>query len=324
MLHRKVILYAVLLIAFAACTKQDVLPVQTLSTTSVASNATLQIPLTKRTFFGLSEEDTEVNELKADMSLAGVNVLRQSIYLSEKTVNRTIDNYLSEGYNVQIIVCWYDSINGSRGFPKNLDLVKSQAEAFFQHYASYKNQIPFVAIENEWDYQVQHGSNLQDYINELSTITQVGHKYGFKIADGGITSGALQRWTYSQLTGTAQQQWKDKYYVGLNNDYDALMNIVNTYIASAKKINFDYSNVHWYNTMRCGNGFSTAMQTFMKACNKQVPVCNEFGIRTSSLSLFTQTDNEIKRNALYAIAYSGSNIKGKAIKLTDAMLQALK
>ena len=324
MFNCKVNLYALLLIALTACSKQDVLPVTTSSAINTASENSQQVQLPKKTIFGLAEDDTNSNDIKADMEEAGVNVLRQTIFLSERTASKTIDNYLSQGYNVQIIISWYDSTNGSRGFPKDANAIQSQADAFFQYYLPYKKQIPFVAIENEWDYEVQHGSNLQDYLNELSIINTVGHKYGFKISDGGITSGALQRWTYSQLTGAAQQQWKTKYYVGLNNGYDSLMNIVNTYITSAKKINFDYSNVHWYNSVKCGNGFSTAMQTFMNACNKKVPVCNEFGIRTSSLTLFTQTDNEIKGNALYAVAYSGSNIKGKAITLTDAMLQVLK
>ncbi|MEP6467268.1 MAG: hypothetical protein ABJB05_13245 [Parafilimonas sp.] len=323
MLQRKVTFYALLIIALAACTKQDVLPVADSSNT-LSSNSSQEIHLSNKTILGLAEDDTDITNVKADMNTADVNIVRKTIFLSETTSSRSIDNYLSQGYSVQIVISWFDSTNGSRGFPKDTTAIRSQADAFFQHYLSYKKQIPFVAIENEWDYEVQHGSNLQDYLNELSIINSVGHKYGFKIADGGITSGALQRWTYSQLAGTSQQQWKSKYYVGLNNNYDWLMNIVNTYIASAKKINFDYSNAHWYNSARCGNGFSTASQTFLKACNKKIPVCNEFGIRTNSLTLFTQTDAEIKGRALYAVAYSGSNIPGKAITLTDAMLQVLK
>jgi hypothetical protein len=322
MLPRKANLYVLMLVALiTACTKENTSPVS--SSSSVETNAVQQL-LIHPTIFGLCEDDTSYNDIKTDMGEAGVNIIRQSIYLSERTSSRTIDKYLSDGYNVQIDISWFDSTNGYRGFPTDTNAVKLQADAFFKNYSDRKAHIPFVTVENEWDYQVQHGSNLQDYLKELSIITAIGHKYGFKIGDGGITSGALQRWTYSQLTGTAQEQWKKNYYVGLNNDYDALLNIVNTYIATAKKINFDYSNVHWYNSIRCCGGYTTASQAFLKACNKKIQVCNEFGIRTSSLTLFTQTVTEITNNARLAIAYSGSNVKGKAITLTDAMLHVLK
>ena len=324
MAPRKVSLYASLFIFLAACTKQEIIPAaqQSLSN-SISANSYAQASIPMPTVFGLIEEDASDDQTKADMKTANVNIIRLTIILSQTSVDKTIDSYLSQGYNVEISVSWFSGVNGSRGFPTDTNAVKSQANAFFQYYASHKNQIPFVSIENEWDYEVQHGANLQSYLKELSIMNTAGHKYGFKIADGGITSGSLQRWVYSQLSGTAQEEWKNNYYVGLNNDYDAFMNIINTFIAAAKNINFDYSNVHWYNTIKCNNGYSTASKTFMTACNKKTTVCNEFGIRTNSLALFTQTVTEITGNALYAVAYSGTNQKGKAIKLTDAMLTVL-
>jgi hypothetical protein len=324
MVRRKAILYTMLFIFLTACMKQEITPVQQQPASALISTSNnSQLSIITPTVFGLMNEDASDDETRADMSEAGVNIVRLTIFLSETFDDKTIDSYLTQGYNVEISVSWYTGVNGTRGFPTDTNAVKSQANAFFQYYAAHKNQIPFVSIENEWDYEVQYGANLQSYLKELSIMTTAGHKYGFKIADGGITSGALQRWIYSQLAGTAQDQWKDNYYVGLNNNYNALMNIVNTYIASAKNINFDYSNVHWYNTIICNNGYSTASKTFMTACNKKTSVCNEFGIRANSLTLFTQTVAEITGNALYAIAYSGTNQKGKAIKLTDAMLHVL-
>ena len=319
MLNCKVQLCTALLVILTACKKQEFYPAVNVD----VGNASQQSQLVTPTTFGLAEENTTDSETKKDMSTADVNILRLGIYLSETTINRTADSYLAQGYQVQFIVCWDDTINGNRSFPKDTNAIKVKANAFFKYYANRKKQIPFIAVENEWDLQVQNGANLQDYIRELSIITAIGHKYGFYIADGGITSAALQRWTYSQLPAAAQVQWKLNYYVGLNNDYDGLLNIVNTYLASVQKVNFDYSNVHWYNSIICGNGFATSSKAFMKSGNKKVLVCNEFGIRTNSLTLFTQTDNEINGNALYAIAYSGSNVPGKAIKLTDGMLKAM-
>jgi len=326
MFLRKLYLNALLLIAVTACSKQEIIPSSASSVPiSNTSSAAVQAQVPLQTVFGLAEEKTTDEQKRADMKTADVNIIRLTIFLSETSVNRLIDDYLSKGYNVQICISWFTGSLTNRGFPtpKDTSTVRAQAEAFFKYYAARKKQIPFVSIENEWDHEVQSGYKLQDYINELSILTSVGHKYGFKIADGGITYASLQRWTYSQLNPKAQEQWKQTYYVGLNNGYDELLDLVNTYIASAKKINFDYSNVHWSNSTTCGNGYRTATQAFMIACNKKTPVCNEFAVKTNSLTLFTQTVDEITGNALYAIAYNGTNRDGKAVILTNAMLLVL-
>jgi|GEM_PF-6628083 len=326
MLLRKVYLNALLLTAVTACTKQDIIP-SSLSAVSLSdtSYAVAQAPIPMQTTFGLMEAKTSSAQKRADMKTANVKIIRLTIFLSETTVNKVIDDFLSRGYNVQINLSWFTGSLTNRGFPTRRDTsaVRAQATAFFKYYADRKKQIPFVVIENEWDHEVQSGYNLQDYINEVSIITSVGHKYGFKIADGGITYASLQRWTYSQLPPSEQEQWKQKYYIGLNDDYDGFLDMVNTYIAAAKKIDFDYSNVHWCNQTKCENGYRTATQKFMIACNKTTTVCNEFGVKTNSLTLFTETVNEIKGNALYAIAYNGTGKENDKIKLTNAMLLVL-
>jgi len=324
MLLRKVYLNAMLLTALTACTKQDITP-SSLSAVSLSDTSYAVAPIPMQTTYGLMEEKTTDDQKKADMKTADVNILRLTICLSETSVNKVIDDYLSKGYNVQISMTWFGGSLTNRGFPtpKDTGAVRAQATAFFKYYSDRKKQISFVSIENEWDHEVQAGYNLQDYINELTILNSVGHKYGFKISDGGITYASLQRWTYSQLTGTEQEQWKQTYYVGLNSGYDELLDMVNTYNAAAKKINFDYSNVHWSNSTTCGNGYRTATQAFMIACNKKTPVCNEFAVKTNSLMLFTETFNEINGNAFYAIAYNGTNRDNKAITLTNEMLLVL-
>ena len=320
MLSPKAGLYAIIVFAFTACTKQDtILPTATTHANNI-STAQLQLPLVQTTF-GLMEEQATTEQMQADMNGAGIKLIRMPIFLSLSTKSKTIDDYLSGGYNVQINANWDPGTNGS--FPTDTNLLKSQADAFFKYYSPYKSQIPFVAVENEWDWEVSVGGKLPDYFNELSIITSIGHKYGFKIADAGIRSSTLGRWTYSQLSGNAQQQWLNCYYVGLSADYGGLLNMVNTYTAGVQKINFDYSNIHWYNASKCSNGFATASQAFMKACNKKVVVCNEFGVYTNSYDLFNATVNEIKGNTSCAVAYSGLGGINKAITLTAAMLALL-
>ena len=337
MLTRNITPYACMLVLLAACSKQNTPPVSE-SAQAGGSNSSLRwhwiVQNTgQETVFGLIKEQganqtiqSGIEENQNDMNTAGVNLTRRSIALSEATESNTIDTYLEDGYNVQIIVNWNGGVNGTRGFPSggDLEFLKSRAAAFFEYYAPYKKQIPCVAIENEWDWEVVHGANLQDYLAELRVMTTIGHQYGFKITDGGITSTALQRWTYSQLDGDAQVQWDENYWVGLNAgyDYNDLIDIVNSYAAGVQNIDIDHSNVHWTNATTCGNGFATATQIFMEACNKKSVVCNEFSIRTDSSSLFDSTVNEITGNAEFAIAYSGTN-DGPSIKLSDEMLRML-
>lgn len=322
MSNRKAMLYAAALFALTACSKQDVTKPENSVTQTIRSDVQQQ-SLYFQTIHGLIEQNSSSDQTKQHLNEAGLNLVRIPVFLSQTSFNRSIDDFLNDGYNVQINANWFAGINGYRTFPKDTNRIKSQAEAFFQHYAPYKSRIPFVAVENEWDYEVLHGSNLQDYLKELSIITAIGHKYGFVMTDGAITSGTLQRWTYSQLTGQQQEQWKLNYYVGLNNNYETLTNIVNTFIAGVKNINLDYINVHWYNSSKCGNGFATATQVYKTACNKIGLVCNEFGIRTNSQTLFQATVDEIKGYAKYGIAYNGSSLYGKAIRLTDPMLDYL-
>ncbi len=333
MLNRKANFYAVMLILLSACTKQDITPVNNSAQSGSVDEAWWRPKPdpdpnpdpepSGETVFGLLDEE-ETDDTKARMDEADLKLVRMQIYLSEKTVSKPINGFLEDGYDVHINMNWYAKPNGYRGFPTNTALLRSRAEEFFQYYAPYKDQIPFIAVENEWNFDVIHGGILQDYLAELAIITEIGHKYGFKITDGGITGNALQRWTYSQLSGAEQEQWKEEYPVNLNGgdvDYDYLMDMIDEFIDGVQDIDLDYINVHWYNARTCGDGFATATQAFMKACNQKRVVCNEFGIRSNSFDLYSATVDEIRGNADYAITYSGTN--GQAVFLTDAMLDEL-
>lgn len=313
-------LYVAILFIFIACTKKDISP----TSIPVALKQPEQLQESAE-LFGLLVAQATDEQIKKQMDTADTKLIRLHLYLSEATSNRTIDRYLADGYYVQINLNWKTTAYGPVPFPTDTVLVKKQAREFFRYYRSYKKQITFIAVENEWDTPDYHTGNIKDYINELEIITRLAHKHDFKISDAGITSASLQRWMYSQLTGTEKDNWRLNYYVGLDNNYDALVSMVNNYIDGAKKIDFDYSNVHWYNAHKCSDGFGTASKTFMKACKKDTVICNEFGIKTNSDELFNETVNEIKGNAFRALAYSGTDVSsGKAIKLSDDMLKMLR
>lgn len=345
-------LFAILCIALISCSKQNILPSQSVSA-SESENDLVWWPFPKKnngsgggndsvfklTSFGFVQEQTgekipqdHINETISKMEKANVTLTRVNIVLSKSYYSKSIDYYLTNGYYVQIIANWDGDNNGKRHFPTpgELEYFKSQAKAFFEYYAPYKDKIAFVAFENEWDWQIiNNGAILEDYLAEIAAATNIGHQYGIKVTDGGITATSLKRWTYSQLSGEEAEEWLNTYWVGLQEgykyfSYSALMNIINTYTTFVKNIAMDYSNVHWHNDTECGNGFATATEKFRTACNKSETVCNEFNIATSSLDLFTSTVNEIKDgNAKFAVAYSGNDYDEKAVKLTDEMLKAL-
>ena len=353
MFNRRASLYAILFIALTSCSKDDILTSQS---ASESDNSQMWWPFPKKngggggddggsdsvfklTAFGFVQEQSgnklpqdHIDETIGQMKKANVTLTRVNISLSKGYYNKSIDSYLSSGYHVQIIANWDGDGNGKRHFPTpgELEYFKSQAKAFFEYYAPYKDQIAFVAFENEWDWQIiNNDAILEDYLAELAAVVPIGHQYGIKVTDGGITSTSLKRWTYSQLSGEEAEEWLDTYWVGLEEgykyfSYSALMNIINTYTDFVKNVDLDYSNVHWYNVNECGYGFATATEKFRQACNKALTTCNEFYISTNSLYLFQQTVDEIKNgDPEVAVAYSGTDTDEKSVKLSDDMLEVL-
>ena len=135
----------------------------------------------------------------------------------------------------------------------------------------------------------------------------------------------MRRWTYSTLSGDAADTWADNYFVGPTLDsYTTTVQTVNNYAAALSNIPIDYLNVHWYNIDQCYHGFKTASQAYLRACNKQLIMTNEFGIKTDSNQLFYDTVDELRDVASFAICYSNNNNNpGGAIYLTDDMIEYL-
>lgn len=314
-----------MLCALASCTKA--LPLVTnepVATVAETSELLKKSSKSWQTVYGLGVMYGRANNVQKKMDKANIKLARIPLILSKTTVGQVVDDYLKKGYHVQVNLNWDNTTFGPVPFPANIPLVKQRAEAFFKYYTPYKKQIPLVVVENEWDNTLYHKGTVQGYLKELAAITEVGHKYGFKIADAGLTSTGLRRWMYSQLSGGEAAQWKLNYYVGENNDtYNPLLKAVNDFKAGIKNIPVDYLNVHWYNIESCYNGFEKASKTYKNACGKNIIICNEFGIRTNSEKLFDETVNELKGLTWYAIAFSGSGGKDKAVTLTDNMLDAL-
>lgn len=265
--------------------------------------------------------------------LRSVNLktIRLPFFFGQTTTNeKTIDKYLADGFNVAINFNFL-STESAVPFPADSTMIRSKAEYFFNKYAPKKNQIPFVTIENEWDnirYHLGGTANLlvavPTYLNELSICTEVGHKYGFKIADAGITSTSLRRWMYSVLTGDEQTKWANQYFTAhTRDDYNTLVNTVNQYCLGAVNIPFDFSNTHWYNDSTVNGGFDLASKTFAMACSKQsiYRVNNEFGVKNTAV--WSDTVKEIAGNVAYGIAYSGQNKINEAVLLSPEMLNLL-
>ena len=105
------------------------------------------------------------------MDIAGVKLVRNQLILSKKTSSSWIDQYIQDGYKVQINLNWSATAMGPVDYPTDLDEVKERAEEFFQYYAPYVNSIPVVVVENEWDNPIFHNGDISDYMAELAAIT---------------------------------------------------------------------------------------------------------------------------------------------------------
>lgn len=287
-----------------------------------------QSPVLQKAIYGIMiAGDFTVSETESIIESAGINLIRIPLFWSNATSNKIIDSFLQDGYNVQINFN-YKPTGTTVGFPTDTTAIRAAAERFFQYYLPYKNQIPFVAVENEWDNEKYHGSNIIPYFSELDIVTEVGHKYGFKIADAGITSTAIRRWTYTQLDSEEQSDWELKYFVGKNmSNFKPLIDKVNLYIDNVKNIPIDFPNIHWYNINQCYNGFEVCSEKYSDLLSHYSFVSNEFGIivndvSVDKLNLFKQTAVELKDN-IYNIAYSDAKNAGNAEALTTEMIDYL-
>jgi hypothetical protein len=271
----------------------------------------------------LAEHDHDQTETK--MRQTGLYMTREAIYFFQETHNNNIDRFLQEGVMVQINFN-YKPTSTPVLFPTDTVMIRRKAEEFFSYYAPYKDKI-IVVCENEWDNgHYREEIILEDYFEELKIVVEVGHKYGFKVADAAITGNNLQRWAWSQLRGEMRDWWSDNYFIGKDNEYWRMVALVTKYARGIREIPIDYINTHWYNKSDCYDGYPLAVMLYKRIIGKpNLPLINnEWGIKTNDKALFDATKREIeKAGAKILVAYSGVNAEGKAVQLTDEMLEEL-
>src|SRR6478735_2020816 len=275
-----------------------------------------------KTIFGVLNAEKSVAESETIMRESGVNVQRVAMFFSTTYFSKSADQYIKDGFNVQINFN-YKPTTGPVAWCTDTAFIRKQAKLFFAYYKPYIKQIPLVAVENEWDNVLYHTGNIDDYLRELAIVVDEGHKAGFKVTDAAITSNALQRWNYSQLSTNCANWWKAHYFVGLQNDYTNYINSINYYASKVKSIPIDYINFHWYNNTACSNGLSSALYNWLTATGKSVSTTNEWGVKDTALWSCTVAE-VIGVNPAHAIAYSGVNDPNNAALLTADMLKVLK
>src|SRR6478609_46944 len=275
-----------------------------------------------KTIFGVLNAEKSIAESETIMRESGVNVQRVAMFFSTTYFSKSADQYIKDGFNVQINFNYKPTPNPV-AWCTDTAFIRKQAKLFFAYYKPYIKQIPLVAVENEWDNVLYHVGNIDDYLRELAIVVDEGHKAGFKVTDAAITSNALQRWNYSQLSTNCANWWKAHYFVGLQNDYTNYINNINYYASKVKGIPIDYINFHWYNNTACSNGLSSALYNWLTATGKSVSTTNEWGVKDTALWSCTVAE-VLGVNPAHAIAYSGVNDPNNAALLTADMLKVLK
>ena len=268
------------------------------------------------------------------MTEAGFDLVRVPVFLSEEFSKQGIDNYLTNGFSVQINLNWNKTqVPSDFPTPSDYPEARKMAKKFFDHYRPYKDQIPLLCLGNEWDNLSYHSNSIIYYVYGLRLIVDLAHEFGFKVADAGITSTSTKRWMYSQLSGAEALLWKKNYWVAEDRaDYQPLMQRIQFYIDHIQSVPIDYLNMHWYNIDHTANGFPKAAGTYLKQCGKTEIITNEFGIKTPELGLWKSTVKEVSsyqtddgdKTTRFALAYSAQvNRPDNAIRLTDPMLAEL-
>src|SRR6478735_1719820 len=275
-----------------------------------------------KTIFGVLNAEKSIAESETIMRESGVNVQRVAMFFSTTYFSKSADQYIKDGFNVQINFN-YKPTTGPVAWCTDTAFIRKQAKLFFAYYKPYIKQVTLVAVENEWDNVLYHVGSIDDYLRELAIVVDEGHKAGFKVTDAAITSNALQRWNYSQLSTNCANWWKAHYFVGLQNDYTNYINSIHYYASKVKGIPIDYINFHWYNNTACSNGLSSALYNWLTATGKSVSTTNEWGVKDTALWSCTVAE-VIGVNPAHAIAYSGVNDPNNAALLTADMLKVLK
>ena len=278
-----------------SCTKQNDFPTNKI--TASGQGNLLTGPLTS---FGVLLCGQNVNTVETTMTTDGINIVRATVNYSTGISNKNIDTYLNNGYDVAINFN-YQATPKPMPWPTDTVMIRQKAEAFFSYYEKWLSQIPVVACENEWDYAAFHTGPIQNYLNELSIVVQVGHKYGFKVTDAGITDGKIRM-----------------FYQGNVN--------IDTFLTGIKTIPEDYCNFHWYvaNDQTQNFNLRDVVNYYLQATGKSKPITNEFGLKSNSLRLWVNEVNALKGFVYYGVAYSGTNIPNQAITLSNTMLLMLK
>jgi hypothetical protein len=274
--------------------------------------------------YGLLQAKYSDSAFEARLNKANLKIVRLAVYFKSNYFSKTINKFLADGFKVHINFN-YMPTDTPVVFPTDTNFIKTQAENFFKYYLPFKDQIPFVAVENEWDnpfYRNWKKTRIEDYITELAIVARIGNKYGFKITDAGITGNNLGRWTYSKLSGTVAAQWRGQHFVGLELGYDSVVQFINKYAQQVKGLPLYFINLHWYNENKCAGNFILALNAYLLATGFDRYVLNEWGVKDSALWQCTITEMK-SVNPFYSIAYSGINEPNKAIELSDNELKLI-
>lgn len=279
--------------------------------------------------WGIKKANDNDEETKLILAKTCVKIVRIASYYSDSKVwNPVANDYLRNGFEVQINLNWKPTTSPS-DYPTNDYLIRAKGEEFFQYYLQYKHLIPVVVVGNEWDNRSYHTGTNAQYLNELAILTEVGHKYGFLIASAGLTGNGLGRWTYSKLTGAEKTAWGKNYFVGLKKDYDLMVKTIDEFCEGAKRIDYDFANTHWYNKDKVSGGYPRALKLYMDACGKTRAINNEFGIKATTskvnkLLLFAETIKEMVASGIeIGILYSADGRDNNAELITDEMIRTL-
>src|ERR1700749_2893333 len=104
MSNHKASLYALVLIALTACSK-ELSPIPENTEKQPPSQQLIpeeeEAPQPK-TRFGLMTSLTSTSETEAQLDKAHVRIVRAPLFLSQTIIGKTIDEYIADGYRVQV------------------------------------------------------------------------------------------------------------------------------------------------------------------------------------------------------------------------------
>ncbi len=207
-------------------------------------------------------------------------------------------------------------------FADDTVLYKKRLDTLMQ---TFQKMPEIVVIENEANNALYYSGSASQYIKQLTAALNFFHSRGIKVADAGMTSGAIKYLLLQTMSRTERLSFQQRMGGGIGGDKTARSAaFADSVLNAMRTMNIDYVNFHWYQNTTDTQDLESAVNYIRSKTGKTV-ITNETGQSDSNNPQVT-TAMISKYKALsipYVLWYSGNSNIGehaRALHFNDGSL----